>query len=178
MRYTNEVKERCAEIMKDLYEKGLSYRTFIMNLDDDIRNKFMKYYIPLTINDEQKKKMEAVQKKIRILGVVEGWCPDCQINLPVLEKLISTNNNIELRLVLRDAVKDELKDYEVDGKVKVPTFIFMDEDFSIISAFIEKPKPVKEADINTVEGSKIAMLYKAGRLAQETAEEFANCLSH
>ncbi len=160
--------------MMTLYEKGLPYRTFIMNQDDDIRNKFMKYYIPLTISETHRSRMAAIKRNIRILGIVEGWCPDCQINLPVLEKLISTNQNIELRLVLRSSIKDELKAYEVDGKVKAPTFVFLDENGSAFNAFIEKPKPVWEADIATVEGSKVAMLYKAGKLAHETAEELLN----
>ena len=157
--------------LKNLFEKGLSFRSFIFNVDEDNKNKFMKYYIPMEINNEIKNKIMFLEKKINILGVVEPWCPDCHINLSVLEKMISFNNNITLKLVTRDSVNDELDEYKVDGKIKVPTFIAMDKDFNIQGAFIEKIDMVKNADIETVEGSKINMKYKAGKLINETAEE-------
>lgn len=157
--------------MRDLFDKGLSFRSFMFNVDEDNKNKFMKYYIPMEINSEIKEKVMCLKNEVNILGVVEPWCPDCHINLSILEKMISFNNNITLRLVTRDSVNDELDDYKVDGKIKVPTFVVMDKDFNIQGAFIEKIDIVKNADIETVEGSKINMKYKAGKLINETAEE-------
>jgi len=143
----------------------------MFNVDEDNKKKFMKYYIPMEISSEIKEKIMCLKKEVNILGVVEPWCPDCHINLSILEKMISFNSNITLRLVTRDDVKDELDEYKVDGKIKVPTFIAMDKDFNIQGAFIEKIDLVKNADIETVEGSKINMKYKAGKLINETAEE-------
>lgn len=157
--------------LKDLFDKGLSFRSFMFNVDEDNKKKFMKYYIPMEINSEIKNKIIFLEKEVNILGVVEPWCPDCHINLSILVKMISYNNNINLKLVTRDIVKDELDDYKVDGKIKVPTFIAMDKDFNIKGAFIEKIDMVKNADIETLEGSKINMKYKAGKLINETAEE-------
>ncbi|SHJ31958.1 thioredoxin family protein [Lutispora thermophila] len=157
--------------MKNLFEKGLSFRSFMFNVDDVNKKKFMKYYIPMEIADEVKNKITALEEEINILGVVESWCPDCHINLSVLEKMISFNDKITLRLVTRDNVNDELDDYKEDGKIKVPTFIIMDKDFNIRGAFIEKIDKVKNADIETLEGSKINMQYKAGKFINETAED-------
>lgn len=157
--------------LKNLFEKGLSFRSFMLNVDDENKNKFMKYYIPMEIDPEIKNKITSIKEELNILGVVELWCPDCHINLSLLEKMISYNDYITLKLVTRDDVKDELDEYKVDGKIKVPTFIVMDKDFNIKGAFIEKIDMVKNADIETLEGSKINMKYKAGKLVNETAEE-------
>lgn len=162
--------------MKNLYEKGLNFRTYMFNLDEERKLNIMKYYIPLNVDNEIKEKIESIDKKIKILGVVDLMCPDCHINLPLLEKMISINNNIELKLVTKNMLNDELKDYEEDGVIKVPTFVFMDEDFKVIGKFIERPEVVKKSDINTVEGSQINMKYKAGKLVAETAKEFLNIL--
>lgn len=157
--------------LKNLFDKGLSFKSFMFNVDEDNKKKFMKYYIPMELSSEIKEKIMCLKKEVNILGVVEPWCPDCHINLSLLEKMISLNSNITLRLVTRDSVNDELDEYRVDGKIKVPTFIAMDKDFNIQGAFIEKIDMVKNADIETVEGSKINMKYKAGKLINETAEE-------
>lgn len=143
----------------------------MFNVDDENKNKFMKYYIPMEIDHEVKNKIIFLEEEINILGVVEPWCPDCHINLSVLEKMISFNNKITLKLVTRDMIDNELDDYKVDGKIKVPTFVIMDKDFNIKGAFIEKIDMVRNADIETIEGSKINMKYKAGKLIKETAEE-------
>jgi len=157
--------------LKNLFDKGLSFKSFMFNVDEDNKKKFMKYYIPMELSSEIKEKIMCLKKEVNILGVVEPWCPDCHINLSLLEKMISLNSNITLKLVTRDSVNDELDEYKVDGKIKVPTFIAMDKDFNIQGAFIEKIDMVKNADIETVEGSKINMKYKAGKLINETAEE-------
>lgn len=157
--------------MKNLFDKGLSFKSFMFNVDEDNKKKFMKYYIPMELSSEIKEKIMCLKKEVNILGVVEPWCPDCHINLSLLEKMISLNSNITLRLVTRDSVNDELDEYRVEGKIKVPTFIAMDKDFNMQGAFIEKIDMVKNADIETVEGSKINMKYKAGKLINETAEE-------
>jgi len=157
--------------LKNLFDKGLSFKSFMFNVDEDNKKKFMKYYIPMELSSEIKEKIMCLKKEVNILGVVEPWCPDCHINLSLLEKMISLNSNITLRLVTRDSVNDELDEYRVEGKIKVPTFIAMDKDFNMQGAFIEKIDMVKNADIETVEGSKINMKYKAGKLINETAEE-------
>ncbi|MDD2480918.1 MAG: thioredoxin family protein [Lutispora sp.] len=162
--------------MKKLFDSGLNFRSYMFNVDEDNRRKFMKYYIPMEIKDEVKEKIMSLENEINILGVVEPWCPDCHINLAVLEKMISLNNKINLRLVTRDDVKDELDSYKENGKLKVPTFIMMDAGFNVKGAFIEKIDMVKTADIETLEGSKINMKYKAGKLIPETAEELLKIL--
>ena len=162
--------------MKNLFKNGLSFRSYMLNVDEDNKRKFMKYYIPMEVKDEVKEKIMSLEKEINILGVVEPWCPDCHINLAVLEKMISVNDKINLRLVTREAVKGELDSYKEDGKLKVPTFIIMDGDFNIKGAFVEKIDMVKSADINTLEGSKINMKYKAGKLISETIEELLKML--
>lgn len=157
--------------MKNLYEKGISFRSYIFNLDEKSKHNLMKYYIPMNIKEEHKEELKKIKKKINILGVVEPNCPDCWINLSLLEKMISPSENIELRLITRDSITNELDDYKVDGFIKVPTFIMMNEKFELFGSFVERPQILKNADINTSEGSAMNMKYIIGKLINETAEE-------
>lgn len=162
--------------LRNLFDKGLSFRSFMLNVDEDNKKKFMKYYIPMKIQDEVKNQIISVDREINILGIVEPWCPDCHINLSVLEKMISLNGRMNLRLVTRDSVGNEMDEYKENDKLKVPTFIVFDNEFNVKGAFIEKIDMVKAADIETLEGSKINMKYKAGQLINETAEELLKML--
>ena len=164
-------------IVENLFKKGIGFRSYIFNLGESHKHSLMKYYIPVTINDDIKKKVYAIDKKINILGVLYPLCLDCNLNLPLIEKIISTNSNIVLRLVLKDAVKDELDDFLVDDKLKIPTFIFMDEDFNVLGSFIEKPKVVKDETLTGAERQNISEKYKSGQLVEEIADEILSIMN-
>lgn len=154
--------------MRELYEKGIGFRIFMLNMKKDRRGRFMKYYIPITINAEHREKIDSLEDNIKILGIVDEDCTDCDINLPVLEKLICTNNKIELRLISKEHLKRE---------IRVPTFVFMDDNYNVIGEFVEKPKIVKEADINTAAGEMVNERYINGKLTADIAAEFMSIIS-
>jgi hypothetical protein len=165
-------KEICRNLevdnLKDLFEQGVSFRTFILNQEPEMRANFMKHYITLDIKDEYRVRLDQVDNRIGILGVVEGWCADCHINLSILAKLISTNHNINLKLITKDDAGNRFEKYYENGELRVPTFVFLDDNFIERAVFIEKPDIVKSIDIDTLQGAKIQMSYKAGKLINET----------
>lgn len=162
--------------LKDLFDQGVSFRTFILNQEAADRGKFMKYYIPMDIKEGFRYRVNQISSEINILGVVEGWCPDCHINLSILEKLISTNHNITLRLITTNDAGTRLDKYNENGALKVPTFIFLNDDFIEKAAFIEKSSSLKHYSIDTLEGAKMQMSYIAGKLTDETALELLELL--
>lgn len=155
--------------MKDLFDKGVSFRTFILNQDSETRAKFMKYYITTSIADELRHRLDKVENKVNILGIVDGLSLDCYINLSVLEKLVSTNKNISLGLITKADAGVKLEKYYKNGVLKVPTFIFLDKDFSEKGAFIEKPKIVETLDNNSLHGAEQQKNYESGKYIDETA---------
>lgn len=162
--------------MKELFGKGISFRSYIFNLDDKCKHNMMRYYIPMNIREDISEEVKKINKNINILAVVEPESPDCHINLSVLEKMVSTNSSINISITTRKFVNDELNDYKTDGFLRVPIFIFMDEGFNVKDSFIEKPEVLKKADINTSNGLKINMDYMIGKLTDEISEELLNKL--
>lgn len=115
--------------LKELFEAGASFRTFILNQATENRGKIMKYYIPMSLKEEHKQVMDEISYPVNILGIADGSCPDCHIGLAVLEKLISTNHNINLRLITKTDAQGKLDQFAVNGSFALPTLIFMDEGF-------------------------------------------------
>ena len=114
--------------MKELFQTGASFRTFILNQKTAGRGSIMKHYIPMTVKDEDRLEIDKVSTPLNILGIAEGDCPDCQISLAVLEKLISVNQNINLRLITNKDAQGSMESF-AGGTIKLPTFIFMNESF-------------------------------------------------
>ena len=116
--------------LKNVFEKAVSFRTFILNQSPENRAKFMKNYIPLEISDACRERVLKCQQKLHILGIAEGASASSQKLLPILEKLISTSSHIELRLITGGDAAHALEGSSKEKEMKIPTFIFMNEDFS------------------------------------------------
>lgn len=60
--------------------------------------------------------------------LTESWCGDAAQNVPVIEKLASLNDNIELRLFLRDENLDIMDNYLTNGGRSIPKLIIFDKE--------------------------------------------------
>ena len=150
--------------MEGLFKKGIGFRSYIFNLDENTKHDIMKYYIPINVNDEIRKQVNGIDKTIKVIGVVDPLCDNCKINLPMLEKIISTNPRIELRLVIEKVLGNELDDYKIDGILKLPIFLFMDETFKIIGSLSE--------ELFTANGGSIKKIDSQGFLDKSEQDGF------
>jgi len=62
------------------------------------------------------------------LVLTEGWCGDAAQNVPVLNKMAETSDNIEIRFILRDENLDIMDQYLTDGGRSIPKLICLDAD--------------------------------------------------
>lgn len=68
-------------------------------------------------------KFGSISKKATWLVLTEGWCGDAAQNLPVINKLAETNENIELRIVLRDENPALMEEFLTNGNKAIPKLI-------------------------------------------------------
>ncbi|QUH26994.1 thioredoxin family protein [Serpentinicella alkaliphila] len=160
-------------ILKELFEKGVDFQTFI-NLDGDInRDLILNTYNNIIIDGTLINSIKLIKKRINVLSFAEIWCPDCKINVPCLFKLTEINSNIQMRIVPREGNEEVMEKYKYEGKIRIPTFVVLDEEFNELGAFIETPKTLKRV-INT--GNELQVIiakrkYNKGGYSIDTIEE-------
>ncbi len=67
------------------------------------------------------------KKPVIWLVLTEGWCGDAAQIVPVFEKMASQNENITLRLILRDEHLDIMDDFLTNGRSRsIPKLICLD----------------------------------------------------
>ncbi len=162
-----------------LFENGMSFEEFI-NLDhNSYREKILEIYNSININKELKNKIKNINRKINILICAEMWCPDCIINVPVIEKIRQLNKNIKISIVEKDGNEEFFKKYSYEESVKIPTFVFYDEEFDEIGSFIERPSYIKEVQNSNNQPLKIVTMrkYKKGEYVEETLKDIMNIIS-
>ena len=58
--------------------------------------------------------------------IAEPWCGDGAQNIPVLAKIASTSDKIDLKIILRDENPEIMEAFLTDGKRAIPKLICID----------------------------------------------------
>lgn len=161
-------------LTKDLYEKGLSYGEFLEKADPKYKEKFEKFYDEIALSENTVERVRKIEKKVHVLVFAEPWCPDCMVSLPVLARLTEINDLVDFAILPREGHEDFLEKYKYDGKPRIPTFIFMDEKFEELGAFVEIPKFIKEIYAKGYQPDIIVARrdYRKGKYSETIAGEF------
>lgn len=161
-------------MLKNLFESGISFQQEFDKSQEEHKQKALDYIKNMEISENIIDQVKNIDKEVNILGFSELWCADCQINASVMNYLTQLNPNINLRLVSLKGHEEIIKEHSDDGKVKIPIFLMLDENFNKIGDFIEVPSNVRaiEETENQVERIQIKKEYRKGKFMEQTVRDF------
>ncbi len=162
----------------ELMALGCTFVEFIDQDQDINREKTIEIYEGIELEEELVDKIKMINRPIYILAFAEIWCPDCMINVPALQKMREINSNIDIRILPREGYEEYLSDYKIAGKVKIPTFIILDEQYKKLGAFIETPKTLRDL---VTKGNQVEIIvakrkYRKGEYVKDTIKEILNMM--
>jgi thiol-disulfide isomerase/thioredoxin len=148
------------DLIKDSLTKSTSYTTF-RNLVRDLLEKgkstgpnqsdaLLNYSM---LND---KRMARLDKKIKLsettierlnnvkkaqtwLLITEGWCGDAAHILPVMNKMSAENENINLKVILRDENPELMNQFLTNGSMSIPKLVVLDTNDKVVSSWGPRP---------------------------------------
>ena len=164
------------KVIENSLKKAISYseyRTLVKGLLDEGKSTgpnqsedLLNYSL---LNDKRMKRLdktveisEATQAKISEvkepqtwLVITEGWCGDAAQNLPVINKLAEGNDNIQLKVVLRDENVELMDNFLTNGGRAIPKLIALDNDNNVIGTWGPRPDVANKmvADYKATNGS-------------------------
>ena len=71
--------------------------------------------------------------------LTEGWCGDAAQNLPVLNKIATASDHIDLKVVLRDENLALMDLFLTNGGRSIPKLIALDKDNNVIDSWGPRP---------------------------------------
>ena len=101
-----------------------------------------KTFIP---NDETKQIFPKINQPLKWIVITETWCGDSAQNLPVITKIAQLNDNIELKIVLRDSNLKFMDLHLTNGSRAIPKLIVYDENDNEL--FQWGPRPVEAQNL-------------------------------
>ena len=95
----------------------------------------------LEINEESVKKIKDFDKKVTWLVLTESWCGDAAQTMPMINKVAEINDNIFLRVILRDQNLDIMDRFLTNGTMGIPKLIMInDTSGEILGTWGPRPK--------------------------------------
>ncbi len=86
-------------------------------------------------------RLKRINDVIHVLVAGEVWCPDCQLNITVLNYLSSLQPKFRFSIISKECAEANLllKSFGLQH-VKMPLFMILNSKFKLVELFIERPK--------------------------------------
>ncbi|WP_312965659.1 thioredoxin family protein [Stutzerimonas kunmingensis] len=111
-------------------------------------------------------RLSQIRGKYHLLVAAEIWCPDCHINVAVMDFMCEAQPKIDLAIVSKGRAENDLQDSLGLDSILVPVVAILDEGYNLIGTFVERPKVL----LNDTTGQ--AMLrYRAGNHMDDTLQD-------
>jgi len=118
----------------------------------------------LKLNEQAIEATQSLQDHVTWLVITESWCGDAAHILPAINKLANQNENIDLKIVLRDENEDLMNMFLTNGTRSIPKLIMINDKTEEVTD-IYGPRPsIATKKVNDYKA-------KHGKLTPEFKEE-------
>lgn len=142
------------EIVQRGMEKGMSYPDYRMLMDSlaaageatgqEVSEDMINYTL---LNQRRMKRLDKTlkideasadrikgfgDKKVTWLVLTESWCGDAAQSLPMINKVAALNDNISLKIILRDENLEVMNRFLTNGAMSIPKLVMVDDATNIV----------------------------------------------
>jgi len=112
------------------FEAAHPYGRYVATGTPEQQRRWLDVHEAARLSDSQRELVGGFVRQMNVLVVSGIWCGDCVQQCPLIERIAEANRErIDLRFVDRDAHKDLADQVQLNGGHRVPTVLFLAEDF-------------------------------------------------
>lgn len=133
------------EIMR--FDSGMIYDEYVANMENNqkrIKQMFAKYELTSVDIASIQQAVEAHGGQIYVTVLVEDWCPDVSLNVPVLAHMANAVDGFDLRLFIRSENTDLQDAYKALDIYTIPTVTIFDANWQVIGHWAERSQPAHQ----------------------------------
>lgn len=118
---------------KDKFLAGLPFDGYVASGTPAQQQDWYRFADLVRLSEPQKALIAAFPRTLNVLVVSGLWCGDCVQQVPMLRRIEQgAPGRIELRILDRDENMDLAEQVKICGGYRVPTVIFLNEDFEFL----------------------------------------------
>lgn len=116
------------------HSQGLDYRAYVASGTPDQQENWARAHARVGLTPEQQALIASFTRQIHVLVTSGLWCGDCAAQVPMFDHIQRANSvKVSLRMLDRDKHKDLAEAIKICGGLRVPTAVFLNEDFEFLA---------------------------------------------
>ncbi len=145
------------------FTKSLTFEDYLEKQQEKYGDVQNKAYANTILSDSTKNKILNLNETIHVAVFSEGFCPDCIVTIPFIQRLKEENSNLKVHIFPRTGFEDFLN--EAVGDSRIPTVITFDSSMAPKGAYVEMPKELssKMASLTMDERKSLISEYRSGK---------------
>ncbi len=145
------------------FTKSLTFEEYLGKQHDKYGDVQNTAYDNTSLSDSTKADVHNLNETIHVAVFSEGFCPDCIVTIPFLQRLKEESANLKLHFFPRTGFEDFLN--EAVGDSRIPTVITFDSSMAPKGAYVEMPKDIvaKMPTLSMDERKALVADYRAGK---------------
>lgn len=145
------------------FTKSLTFEDYLEKQQEKYGDVQNKAYENTSLSDSTKNNILNLNETIHVAVFSEGFCPDCIVTIPFIQRLKEENSNLKVHIFPRTGFEDFL--IEAVGDSRIPTVITFDSSMAPKGAYVEMPKELssKMASLTMDEKKSLISEYRSGK---------------
>lgn len=145
------------------FTKSLTFEDYLEKQQEKYGDVQNKAYENTSLSDSTKNNILNLNETIHVAVFSEGFCPDCIVTIPFIQRLKEENSNLKVHIFPRTGFEDFLT--EAVGDSRIPTVITFDSSMAPKGAYVEMPKELssKMASLTMDEKKSLISEYRSGK---------------
>ena len=128
------------DVMRSKFVQGLEYPAYVASGSSGQQANWRAFHAKVRLTLPQRELIASFSRRINVLVSSGTWCGDCVQQVPMLDHIQRTNPGmIALRLLDRDAHVDLSEPLRICGGLRVPTVVFLNEDYEFVGILGDAP---------------------------------------
>ncbi|MEM9361604.1 MAG: thioredoxin family protein [Bacteroidota bacterium] len=127
MSYT-DYRELVRDLAKNRATTGPEQLESLINYTELNDRRMARWDKTLKVSEEVEDTVTNLNSNLVFLVLTESWCGDASPSLPVINKIAKLNDNIDLKVVLRDENLPLMDKFLTNGSRSIPKLIVWDKD--------------------------------------------------
>ncbi|MSR19120.1 MAG: thioredoxin family protein [Phycisphaerales bacterium] len=121
-----------ASFLRTKFEAGLDWNAYLERSPSHVEA-WRRSYEAVSLSPTQRALIASFTRTMNVLCLSGMWCGDCSVQVPMLQRISESNPRIKLRFLDRDDHLDLSDSVRICGGRRVPTTLFLAEDFEFCS---------------------------------------------
>jgi thiol-disulfide isomerase/thioredoxin len=124
-------------LSRERFAEGLTLAQYLDRMSMN-RAAFARALESTTVTDDDRRLLERLGPRLKLLVITEDWCGTSLMYLPRVARLARESPGVEMRIFLRDENPDVMDLFLKRGVYRsIPVFAFFDDDMKELARFIE-----------------------------------------